>query len=338
MAALVQTLPQSTTTVTMLQARPSSSGALQSGSHNQRASGGRNPYTSGGNIFPYRGPASPGPIAPYAFTSTPPLGNNQNPLRQHPTEPPILQQNRANSAPVGVPLILPTSSGNNSQPRLSPSGNFMDKSDSYFKTDAPRLSLLNTSLDLSLSDPRTTNTNSVKPSPARYRRTHKRSETASAAVPSQTSGGSALPSGSGMNSVGHLYNLPSQSLSSPSFVITTKPSGTSKDDSSITRSSDALRRYRRRSINTIGDDTTVSSSESRPTPATQIRSYASVVATPYNPQKREVPVSTAVALTSNSKNNSNESLASSKSSRPSSVKPPLLIFNQCDSTTLILGV
>src|ERR1700709_311112 len=75
MAALVQTLPPQTTTVTML-GRPSSSGGYPSqGSHgllrnHQQPTRYNMPQTG------YRGMPSTGPIAPpYAFTSTPQLAH-----------------------------------------------------------------------------------------------------------------------------------------------------------------------------------------------------------------------------------------------------------------------
>lgn len=81
MAALVQSYPQQSSTITMLQTRPSSaSGILQSSSqtpsHHQYAATPtqmhRNSFhgMNNGMMSNYRGPA---PIAPYAFTSTPGL-------------------------------------------------------------------------------------------------------------------------------------------------------------------------------------------------------------------------------------------------------------------------
>ncbi|KAI9779549.1 MAG: bud neck involved protein [Geoglossum umbratile] len=60
---------------------------------------------------------------------------------------------------------------------------------------------------------------SSKPSPDRYRRNRRQENSAPASGSQQTilPNGSALPSGSGMAAVGHLYNHPAQSNSSPSL-------------------------------------------------------------------------------------------------------------------------
>ncbi|KAH7328555.1 hypothetical protein B0I35DRAFT_21108 [Stachybotrys elegans] len=78
MAALVQTLPQQTTTVTMLQTRPTNAGMMPAGQsqlngqfvavNSQNA---RSPYQAPVSPTAYRG--STAPVQPYAFTSTPNL-------------------------------------------------------------------------------------------------------------------------------------------------------------------------------------------------------------------------------------------------------------------------
>lgn len=106
MAALVQSFPQQSSTVTMLQARPASaSGILQGTSQNQTTQYGqrtghlhRNSYHGIGNgagLNTYRGQSSIGPIAPYAFTSTPALTG----YRQQQT-PYVRQDQRTTSAPA----------------------------------------------------------------------------------------------------------------------------------------------------------------------------------------------------------------------------------------------
>ena len=124
MAAMVQSFPSPTSTMTMLQTRPSSSEAFQSGSqgqqHQRNSQVPRNIYnTSVGGMAAgsYRGHTSTSPVSPYGFSSPPMLPNSSNPLRQHPTAtPPPRLENRAASAP-SVPLAQqasqPTSSGAN---------------------------------------------------------------------------------------------------------------------------------------------------------------------------------------------------------------------------------
>jgi hypothetical protein len=82
MAALVQSYPQQSSTITMLQARPSSaSGILQTSSqppHHQYPTNPaqRNSFhgmNNGMGLSNYRGHTAVAPIAPYAFTSTPSL-------------------------------------------------------------------------------------------------------------------------------------------------------------------------------------------------------------------------------------------------------------------------
>jgi hypothetical protein len=307
--ALVQTFPQQTTTVTMLQTRPSSaSGAFNNqtprGSGNSRAS------YAGGNILPYRGSTTP--VAPYAFTTTPVFGTQnsvQNPLRQNPPA------QRSDARSMSVPGDLSLFKGSAST-QSTPSPKILEQSDSYFKVDSQRLSLVSPPLDLSLADPRIMGNNASKPSPDRYRRSHKRSETSSAALATQ----SAVPSGSGMAAIGHLYNMPSQSSSSPSFANTVI--GTSKDDSAVSRSSDAAKRYRRRSIATYGSEET-SITDVQPQQVAQLpaRSYASVVSTPYAVPKPEIPAAkqNLRPASSHGRSGSDESLASSSKSTSTSV-------------------
>lgn len=116
MAALVQSFPQQpSSTITMLQTRPtSSSGPFQSNNQSQLQRGSqmaRNMYSGaggagGGNNTHYRGQSSP--VAPYAFTTTPSLSSNGNPLRQNPTGPHLRQENRTLSAPVNPVAQLPS--------------------------------------------------------------------------------------------------------------------------------------------------------------------------------------------------------------------------------------
>ncbi|KAI4207821.1 MAG: hypothetical protein LQ346_000324 [Caloplaca aetnensis] len=77
-------------------------------------------------------------------------------------------------------------------------------------------------IDLNSTNP-SSSTNSGKPTPDRYKRNHRRVETAGLPSSStQKSGGSALPSGSGMATIGHLYNGGYQTTSTP--TLTSYPS------------------------------------------------------------------------------------------------------------------
>jgi hypothetical protein len=114
MAALVQAYPQQSSTVTMLQTRPSSASGIihnsQTPAHHQypgnQPQSQRNSFhglTNGMAISSYRGQTTMTPIAPYAFTSTP----NLNQPGQRTLPPPHLRPElRASSAP-----IVPTESG-----------------------------------------------------------------------------------------------------------------------------------------------------------------------------------------------------------------------------------
>ena len=248
MAAMVQSFPSPTSTITMLQTRPSSSEAFQTGSQSQQHQRNnqipRNMYnTSVGGMAAgnYRGHTSTSPVSPYAFTGTPILqnGQSQNPLRQHPTGPqPPRLENRTNSAPSlpvtlqasqqsmptssrpRPPVITPSSTPLNAstvhQPQLQPS-----KDDSSISTLSSKQS--NTRLDLNPPTlPPATYATVAKSSPDRYRRNHRRAETSGALTSNSTHVGSAMPSGSGMAAVGQLYTHPNQTSSTP--TLTSYPS------------------------------------------------------------------------------------------------------------------
>ena len=242
MAAMVQSFPQPTSTMTMLQARPSSSEAFQTrsqGQQNQQNSQvPRNLYnTSMGGIGAgnYRGQSSTSPVAPFAFQATP-IPNGSNPLRQHPTATPHPRlENRTASAP-SIPATLQASqhtSSTTNRPRPTPANpastaTAFSSQQHVSKDDTSAFLALNAaqpnSRPLSTYDlnPPTLQPASyatvAKSSPDRYRRNHRRAET-SGALPlsGSTPAGSAMPSGSGMATVGHLYTHPMQVSSSPAL-------------------------------------------------------------------------------------------------------------------------
>lgn len=245
MAALVQTLPSST--VTMLQTRPSSSERYTpSPSHHHNPSRSSQQYGSMSNTG-YRGTS--GPVAPYAFKSTPPLSSNATPHRAQSTSP-ILAPSQAPQLPL---LNLGGMSLSNTTPSKS--------------VPASPSALLPSNLHL--GDDFSTNTfnqqvhniGATKSTPDRYRRTVRRTDTADSITPKPHT--SAVPSGSGMAAVGQLYSHPSQSSSTPSLnsnssyrgvsYTSTQPSKAAADDMQVGRQQtpEPASRYRRRSLGNI---------------------------------------------------------------------------------------
>ena len=362
MAAMVQSFPSPTSTMTMLQTRPASSDAFQNGSQgqqNQRNSQmPRNIYnTSVGGMAAgsYRGHTSTSPVSPYGFSNAPILPNASNPLRQHPTTvPPPRLENRTASAP-SVPTAQQASPQNSSIPNRprppiintastllgAPSSNNTSGSASIPPQPASRP--LSTA-DLSLPSLQTVSYATVaKSSPDRYRRNHRRVETTGAlTTPNQTQGGSAMPSGSGMATVGHLYTHPTQTSSTPSLTsypsyrgtqtasspitndynLGAQPRLASKDDLNLQRerqaSTDLAKRYRRRSISSMeAKDFAIPLSEAGP-PQHQgpTKSYAEMLAGPSPQERMEVRTTPAVErpTSSHGRSGSNESSASGPAS------------------------
>ena len=304
----------------MLQSHPTSTSPhLQQATNQQqhRSSNTRGMY-GGGNHNGYRGHTSTAPVAPYAFTSTPSLAST-NPLGQNPTASQLRSENRAVSAPAAVMGVATAS-----QQRSSVAIDGVNAAPRPDGPSRPLSQVLATSpLDLSLADPRMAAENAAKPSPDRYRRSYRRAETSTAALPSPTTGGSATPSGSGMATVGHLYQHPSQSLSSPALRREYGSPMMSKDDSVLNRqSSDQVKKHRRRSMSGLGNGDIVPQPEPRLAATPPLaRSYASVVSTLYNPEKRELrPVNVQPRVpSSHGRNGSDDSVSSRSASRPTSV-------------------
>lgn len=248
MAALVQSFPAPTSSLTMLQSRSPTAEAFQAGpssqQHQRSSPMPRNIYNAsvgGMAAGNYRGHTVVAPVAPYAFTSTPVLPNAANPLRQHPTSPLLRHENRTSSAP-SIPLTQhfvtpdpqnqsrqrpPASSSIYSSLDLSTVVPFPPKSGSK---DDNAISMSNAKQNMGrplsaidLNSPSLSNGSSpseaAKPLPERYRRNHRRTEkNGPPSVNNFTPGGSAPPSGSGMATVGHLYTNPLQSSSTPSLT------------------------------------------------------------------------------------------------------------------------
>ncbi|KAL6720533.1 bud neck involved protein [Lecanora helva] len=382
MAAMVQSLPQPTSTMTMLQARPSSSEAFQNRSQNQQHQQNtqmpRNIYNTpvgGMATGNYRGqtstaPGGPyGPVGPYAFQSTPMLSNGSNPLRQHPTASPNPRlESRTASAP-SIPLSMPashSSSTNSNRPRPPPmnstssSNTLPSAQPPYSKEDAPVLSTLDSrqlnsrplsTLDLNPPSLQQASYATVaKSSPDRYRRNHRRAETSGALpVNGSTSGGSAMPSGSGMATVGHLYSHPVQSNSTPTlstyrttqtpsspvvndYNSTSQPNLASKDDINLQKerqaSSDLAKRYRRRSISSL-EAKDFPLSEAPPQQPAQPKTYAAMLAgpaptsQPASQERKEARAAPAAErpTSAHGRNGSNESTSSYRHNpKPTSAK------------------
>ena len=363
MTALVQSFPQQSSTVTMLQTRPTSAtGPFQAAGHMpQQARNSRSMYSTPVGtvgIGTYRGQTSASPVAPYAFTSTPVLMTNGNPLRQNPSMPHLRQENRTTSAPV-VPYSqqIMTTVTNASRPRQATPSASLGSSDTsqsvpsqqgFTKDDSsvadernnqalPRplssIELGSTSSDLGPP----ILPNQSKQSPDRYRRSNRRSEV-NLQPSGQTVGGSALPSGSGMVTIGHLYTPPAQPPQSSTYrapispsmgeaSYLTQPRLVSKDDMILHRQglSEQAKRYRRRSVSSLeaGDFTgQFADLREQKSMSALPKSYASALSSPpvsETQEARKSPVSQR-PTSSHGRNGSTESTTSSRtSSRPSSV-------------------
>lgn len=370
MAALVQSFPQSAT-VTMLQTRPSSaSGTFQNGPQSQQHQrNGQTPmnlYNSGITTGNYRGHTSTSPVVPYAFTSPPSLVNSTDPLRQNPTIIPQLRvENRTSSAPV-LPQFYQNATGNplnSSRPRYTMTGSastpslsgalnnntaFQQRStkdDSSIATEvfAQVSSRPLSAIDLNSSlQPPTV----AKSTPDRYRRSNARVQPSGSTMNNHPlSGGSALPSGSGMATIGHLYNPLTQSttslpMTSPSSTYrgsqmtsntgnqapTTQSKQSTVDDMSLDRqfSNEQAKRYRRRSASSLeAVEFTSQSSESQGHAAALSQKISTI--TPNNPsheQKDTRGLPTPPPSSSHGRSGSDESTSSVRSyTRPSSVSP-----------------
>ncbi|KIX07772.1 uncharacterized protein Z518_02426 [Rhinocladiella mackenziei CBS 650.93] len=321
MAALVQTLPPQTATVTML-GRPSSSGGYPSqGSPSQARNHQPNRY-SNMSAAGYRGIPASGPVAPYAFTSTPQLTNTNANInsRQFAINTPrsISSPKIPQTHPGGSPSSLPTSPTSLSH---------VDAGNRPLSLGLPAIPPTSSLMGPSLTIPpaAAVTTAASKPSPDRYRRNMRRPDGESAL--NRVSTASALPSGSGMAAVGSLYNHPSQSSSTPSFGSQQSYRGStfgssglknsSADDIQLGRSQtpELAARYRRRSFGSIETAGLNHSSDTQETSSPHPNAFLPSHANPDAnvPPQRPIHQHTA----------SSDSVASSRStrsSRPGSVR------------------
>ncbi|EXJ83679.1 hypothetical protein A1O1_07303 [Capronia coronata CBS 617.96] len=253
MAALVQTLPAHTTTVTMV-GRPSSSGGYPSQSHQGQIRSQQPSRYNNMSATGYRGMPASGPVAPYAFTSTPQLASSSGNSR-----PPNVSSGRSMSAP----RVPQTQSGSSSHDHSTTSTGHtnVDPGSRPLSLGLPQIPSTGSLLGPPLPSPPAAS-GVPKPSPDRYRRNTRRVEGENGST--RTSTGSAWPSGSGMAAVGSLYNHPSQSNSTPSlnsqhsyrssqYGNTGASRNSSADDLQLGRpqSTELAARYRRRSFGSI---------------------------------------------------------------------------------------
>ena len=248
MAALVQTLPPQTTTVTML-GRPSSSGGYPSPPLHGQMRNHQQPTRYNHPATGYRGMPVSGPVAPYAFTSTPQLSHSNANFNGRPF---ILNSGRSISSPKAAHAGATPSS----QPTTPTGLSHADAGNRHMSFGLPAIPIG------SLMGPAQPPVAAPKPSPDRYRRPVRRSEGEVAL--NRAAGPSALPSSSGMVSVGSLYNHPIQSSSTPSLNsqqsyrssthgTPTQDKTSSADDIHLGRTQPAelAARYRRRSFGSI---------------------------------------------------------------------------------------
>ncbi|KAI0883536.1 uncharacterized protein GGS22DRAFT_190194 [Annulohypoxylon maeteangense] len=276
MAALVQTYPQQSGTVTLLQTRPSSaSGRMPGPSGTQpnpayMGNSQRNNYhglsnSVGGGQTVYRGNTST-PVQPYAFTATPNLANGgqwqQYGAYRSSTSVPNMQMTDPNASARSRPVNSNTPGNNTSYSSIS---NGMSQDDSRVAAPSgprPQLAPLN----ISSNQPTFAQVAASKAAPERYRRpSAKHTDSSPGVMQAQQPQGSAIPSGSGMATVVHLYNpraMPDRKagMSRNSVVSVGRPhsaygsmAGVAVDDMQLYRhpTEEEAKRFRRRSIHSI---------------------------------------------------------------------------------------
>ena len=364
MAALVQTLPQQTTTV-MLSSRPSSSGGYASShtQHNHGRASSTPRYTYAAAAGSYRG--IQGSVAPYAFTSTPQLATKDNSSRQH--QPHLRSENRTSSAPV-LPPLQHLQQGTSSGGAITSRHNFNTSS----SLQQPNRSLDDTSLTSRpiatnnpgrpksmLNMPSSGSMASVassqvhKNSPDRYRRNLRRVDSGGDGVPNRVQHSSAQPSGSGMAAVGSLYSHQNQSNSSPSInsyqsyrgtvYNTAAPQQASVDDMTLNRAqnSELAKRYRRRSLGSLETAGLDHADDTQDTASPHPNAFIQPVgprkdsrawqAQPPQPQSQPSQPQAGYAHSKSGSSDSISSARSARSSRPSSVSQSQLYTSTANS-------
>ncbi|ERT00790.1 hypothetical protein HMPREF1624_02023 [Sporothrix schenckii ATCC 58251] len=373
MAALVQGYPQQTGSLTMLQTRPSSAGGMlppqNQGSSQYAAQQPRTSFYGTSNNMgaaPVLYRSSTAPIQPYAFTSTPSLHATnawQPQMQQHSQYTTAGNSRTSNTAPQ-LPRVQsfdsaqslarisrqPASASTNNLATGTPAANRFvgSRDDSSLPTQGVRRVSATprpqSAAYLTGSAPQLSFTQAIpaRPSPDRYRRPAGNSSQQQQKQASQSQA-SAVPSGSGMASVGHLYASNGSSNSSlpdqqqKSSMLRTQPlsqlgadprrnsfhdnmlSGLAADDIQLHRqSSDDVKRFRRRSMSSLSASE-FSIAPVLPRPEDFRRQQQP---TPRSPTKEKLltPVNSHQPVVHHTKAGSSESIASHRSSgsRPSS--------------------
>ena len=320
--------------MTMLQTRPASSEAFQNSSqgqqHHRSSQMPMNIYnTSVGGMAAgnYRGNTTALPMSPFGLQN-PLMNGGSNPLRQHPS--PLQQHprydNRSASTP-SLPTFQQLGAGTSSRPRPSaspsntstssktfvPLQHNISSDSSSFATFGPKSSS-NPLATLDLNVPSTqaaSYANVAKAAPDRYKRNHRRAETANGLISTPQSN-SAVPSGSGMATVGHLYTQPQQSSSTPALSTYPTYRGVPSPDAAVAReqvasthrrlssqddfhlqsrppsNNNLAKRYRRASVNfgSIEPREPVALSEG-PSHPPQPKTYAAMLASPAPTERKE---------------------------------------------------
>ncbi|RAL05490.1 uncharacterized protein BO80DRAFT_137796 [Aspergillus ibericus CBS 121593] len=211
MAALVQTIPQQSGTVSVLQTRPSSSSGTFTTS--PQPSQQQNPRNSTMSWNPYNNTGSSGNyrvghqvVAPYAFTSTPNLSNSPNMQNRQSLSPHLRPEHRTSSAPsvspgsattanIGVNsrLVHPAAGSVSTSSSNSSVHSHISKDDSAIPTRQLRaepplrpLSTVNLPSSTSSTFMNISSPTVARPSPDRYRRGNRRPDTAAGAQPAST--------------------------------------------------------------------------------------------------------------------------------------------------------
>ncbi|KAI0481120.1 hypothetical protein GGR56DRAFT_305610 [Xylariaceae sp. FL0804] len=246
MAALVQTYPQQSGTVTLLQTRPTSaSGTMpgpsqghpgQSYSGNTQRNNFHGLQGSVGGQTGYRG-SSIAPVQPYAFTSTPSLTNNGGQWQQH--------AGYRTSSGTTVPTMQ----------------QMMDARTQYTSASTPRPPLNGTS-----NQPTFAQVAAAKASPERYRRPAPRQVETTPAVPQQSVLPATTPATSGTATAVHFHNprvvteRKAEGSRNPAALFDRRHSAygslsgvATMDDMQLYRpsSEEEAKRFRRRSIHSI---------------------------------------------------------------------------------------
>ncbi|KAI1781479.1 hypothetical protein F4818DRAFT_38757 [Hypoxylon cercidicola] len=270
MAALVQTYPQQSGTVTLLQTRSNSaSGIMPPPSGNQpnqaymgntqRSNYHNLPGSNVGGPNVYRG-NSTAPVQPYAFTTTPNLANGGQ-----------WQQFGAYRSSSNVPALQMADPNVAARPRYANSSNMPGSNGSAqpmvagMSQDDSRISSASgpRPFGASSNQPTFAQVAAAKASPERYRRPSPRYTDSSPSVMQiPQPQGSATPSGSGMATVVHLYNpraMPERKAATArnSAAVANRPhsayGSVAMDDMQLYRhpTEEEAKRFRRRSIHSI---------------------------------------------------------------------------------------